>query len=51
MLLAGQGRTERARALLQPVFAQVVEGSEMPDLQAAERLLASLGLFALAYHP
>ena len=42
-LSAGQGRTERARGLLRPVFAQFVAGSDTPDLQAAERLLASLG--------
>jgi predicted ATPase/DNA-binding winged helix-turn-helix (wHTH) protein len=41
-LLVGQGRSERARALLQPVFEQFVEGSDTADLKAAERLLASL---------
>ena len=42
-LLAGQGRSESARGFLQPVFEQFVEGSEMADLKAAERLLATLG--------
>jgi predicted ATPase len=42
-LLAGQRRTEPARALLQPVFAQFVEGADTADLKAAERLLATLG--------
>ena len=42
-LLADQGRPERARALLQPVFEQFVEGSDTADLKAAERLLATLG--------
>ena len=37
-----QGRPERARALLQPVFEQFTEGFDTADLQAAERLLASL---------
>jgi predicted ATPase/DNA-binding winged helix-turn-helix (wHTH) protein len=41
-LLAGQGRSERARAFLQPVFEQFAEGAETADLKAAERLLASL---------
>ena len=34
---------ESARALLQPVFEQLVEGSDTADLKAAERLLATLG--------
>jgi predicted ATPase len=42
-LWAGQGRSEDARALLQPVLAQFTEGSETADLKAAERLLATLG--------
>ncbi len=42
-LLAVQGRPESARALLQPVFEQFVEGSDTADLKAAERLLATLG--------
>jgi len=41
-LLAVQGRAERARALLQPVFEQFVEGSDTADLKSAERLLATL---------
>jgi predicted ATPase len=41
-LLSAQGRPN-ARALLQPVFEQFVEGSDTADLQAASRLLASLG--------
>ncbi len=42
-LLAVQGRSESARALLQPVFEQFVEGSDTADLMAAERLLVTLG--------
>jgi hypothetical protein len=42
-LLAGQGRSERARTLLEPIFEQFVEGSDTADLKAAERLLATLG--------
>jgi predicted ATPase/DNA-binding winged helix-turn-helix (wHTH) protein len=42
-LFAGQGRSERGRALLQPVFGQFVEGSDTADLKVAERLLATLG--------
>jgi tetratricopeptide (TPR) repeat protein len=41
-LLAARGQTARARALLQPVFEQFVEGLDTADLQAAERLLATL---------
>ena len=37
------GADGRARALLQPVFEQFVEGSDTADLKAAERLLATLG--------
>jgi predicted ATPase/DNA-binding winged helix-turn-helix (wHTH) protein len=40
---AGQGRAEDARALLRPVFAQFTEGLDTPDLQAARRLLTTLG--------
>ena len=42
-LFAGQGHSERGRALLRPVFEQFVEGSDTADLKAAERLLATLG--------
>ncbi|MGA8714203.1 MAG: winged helix-turn-helix domain-containing protein [Roseiarcus sp.] len=42
-LLAAQRRRERARAILSPVFAQFVEGSDTSDLKAAKRLLAALG--------
>jgi predicted ATPase/DNA-binding winged helix-turn-helix (wHTH) protein len=42
-LFASQGRSERGRALLQPVFEQFVEGLETADLKAADRLLATLG--------
>lgn len=42
-LLAAEGRSESALALLQPVFEQFVEGSDTADLKAAERLLATLG--------
>ncbi len=42
-LLAVQGQSESARALLQPVFEQFVEGSDTADLKAAGRLLATLG--------
>jgi tetratricopeptide (TPR) repeat protein len=41
-LLADQGRPDRARALLQPIFEQFTQGSDTPDLKAAERLLARL---------
>ena len=41
-LWAGQGRSKAARALLQPVFEQFTEGSDLPDLKAAERTLAGL---------
>jgi len=39
----GQGRSEAARALLQPMLAQFEEGLDTPDLKAGARLLASLG--------
>jgi len=42
-LLARQGRSDSARALLQPVFGQFAEGFDTADLKAAERLLATLG--------
>jgi predicted ATPase/DNA-binding winged helix-turn-helix (wHTH) protein len=42
-LMCSQGRTERARPLLQPVFEKFVEGADTADLKAAERLLARLG--------
>jgi predicted ATPase/DNA-binding winged helix-turn-helix (wHTH) protein len=41
-LWASQGRTDDAKALLQPVFEQFVEGLDTPDLKAAERLLKTL---------
>jgi len=43
VLLDAQGRRERARALLRPVFDQFVEGYETADLKAAERLLLTWG--------
>jgi hypothetical protein len=42
-LFAAEGRPDKARALLQPVFEQFVEGSETADVKAAHRLLATLG--------
>ena len=42
VLWAGQGRSRDGRALLQPVFERFTEGRETADLQAAERLLATL---------
>jgi tetratricopeptide (TPR) repeat protein len=41
-LWAAQGRSERARSLLRPVFEQFVEGRDTADLKAAQRLLATL---------
>jgi predicted ATPase len=41
-LWSAQGRSERARALLQPVFQQFAVGSDTADLKAAERLLTTL---------
>jgi predicted ATPase/DNA-binding winged helix-turn-helix (wHTH) protein len=41
-LWAGQGRSDDARALLQPVFAQFTEGSDTADVKAAEHLLTTL---------
>lgn len=42
-LLAAQGRPADARALLRPVFDRFGEGWDTADLQAAARLLATLG--------
>jgi predicted ATPase len=42
-LLAAQGRHDDARALLQPVLKQFVEGRDTADLKAAEHLLETLG--------
>jgi predicted ATPase len=41
-LLAGQGRSERGRALLQPVYEQFAEGFDTADLKAASDLLSTL---------
>jgi predicted ATPase/DNA-binding winged helix-turn-helix (wHTH) protein len=41
-LMAAQGRRERARTLLEPIFAQFDEGLDTADLKSAERLLATL---------
>jgi predicted ATPase/DNA-binding winged helix-turn-helix (wHTH) protein len=41
-LRVAQERTEEAYALLHPVFKQFTEGLDTADLQAAERLLATL---------
>jgi predicted ATPase/DNA-binding winged helix-turn-helix (wHTH) protein len=38
----GQGQSNKARALLQPVLAQFTEGSDTVDFKAAARLLATL---------
>jgi predicted ATPase len=43
-LWAGRGRSDKARALLLPVFEQFTEGSDTADLKAAERLLTTLVL-------
>jgi predicted ATPase len=40
-LWAGQGRSKDARALLRPVFGLFTEGKDLPDLKAAERVLAT----------
>jgi tetratricopeptide (TPR) repeat protein len=40
--LAAQGKSERARELLQPIFNQFLEGFGTTDLKAAERVLATL---------
>lgn len=42
-LLAGNGRSGEAEALLRPVLDSFTEGAETADLQAAARLLAALG--------
>ncbi len=39
-LRIGQDRRQEARAVLEPVYRRFTEGSGLPDLQAAERLLA-----------
>ena len=41
-LWASRSRRQAARALLEPVFEQFVEGLDTADLKAAERLLATL---------
>jgi tetratricopeptide (TPR) repeat protein len=41
-LWAAQGQRDRARAILQPIFEQFVEGLDTADVQAATRLLATL---------
>ena len=41
-LRVAQGRSESARAILQPVYAQFAEGFDTADLQTAERLLSTL---------
>jgi predicted ATPase/DNA-binding winged helix-turn-helix (wHTH) protein len=43
VLWASQGRRGEARALLQPVFEQFVEGLDTADLREAARVLGSLG--------
>jgi predicted ATPase/DNA-binding winged helix-turn-helix (wHTH) protein len=42
-LLSVQGRSESARALLQPVYEQFAEGSDTADRKAAARVLETLG--------
>ena len=41
-LWAGQGQRDRARAALQPIFGEFVEGLDTADLQVAAHLLAML---------
>jgi hypothetical protein len=41
-LWAARGQRDRARAILQPIFEQFVEGLDTADLKAAEHLLATL---------
>jgi predicted ATPase/DNA-binding winged helix-turn-helix (wHTH) protein len=41
-LWAGQGQPERARALLEPIFEEFVEGLDSADLKAAAHMLATL---------
>jgi hypothetical protein len=36
------GRSEQARALLEPIFAEFTEGLQCPDLRQAQELLARL---------
>jgi predicted ATPase len=42
-LLVTQGKFERARTLLRPVFERFAEGFDTADLKAAAYLLANLG--------
>jgi len=42
-LKADQGRSNDARALLEPVFSRFLEGSDTADVKAAQDLLATLG--------
>ncbi|WP_225767592.1 winged helix-turn-helix domain-containing protein [Inquilinus sp. Marseille-Q2685] len=42
-LLAGQGRSDEAGALLRPVLDRFTEGAETADLQVAAHLLAAFG--------
>lgn len=42
-LLAAEGKSRKARALLQPVLGQFAEGSDSADLETARRVLATLG--------
>jgi predicted ATPase/DNA-binding winged helix-turn-helix (wHTH) protein len=42
-LKADQGRPHDARALLEPVFARFLEGSDTTDVRTAQELLATLG--------
>ena len=41
-LWAAQGQRERARAVLEPIFDEFVEGLDTADLKAARHLLATL---------
>jgi predicted ATPase/DNA-binding winged helix-turn-helix (wHTH) protein len=41
-LCAAQGQPERARAVLEPIFEEFVEGADTVDLMAAKQLLAAL---------
>jgi predicted ATPase/DNA-binding winged helix-turn-helix (wHTH) protein len=41
-LWAAQGQPERARAVLEPIFEEFVEGLDTADLQAAKQLLTTL---------
>jgi predicted ATPase len=42
LLLSTRGRSDEARALLQPVYAGFTEGHDTPDLKAAYHLLEEL---------